>query len=63
MHVCTNETHSLTNLQDLLPTKAGIIISNTNQPSLGLNLVDLLENAFHLCIHNYPDRIIVLGNA
>ena len=30
IHVYTNETHSLANLQDLIPTFAGIIIGNTN---------------------------------
>ena len=32
VHVCINETHSLANLQDLIPTLAGIIISSTIQP-------------------------------
>ena len=56
VHVCINETHSLANLQDLIPTLAGIIISSTIQPKEGLNLVDLLESVFHLCIHGrtYP---------
>ena len=31
-------------------TMAGIIISSTNQ---GLNLVDLLDSVFHLCMHGY----------
>ena len=30
IHTCTNETHLLANLQDLIPTLAGIIIGNTN---------------------------------
>ena len=38
IHTCTNEIHSLVNLQELIPTLARIIISNTNQPKLGLNL-------------------------
>ena len=29
-HTCTNETHSVANLQDLIPTLAAIIIDNTN---------------------------------
>ena len=29
MHACTNETYSLANLQDLIPTLASIIIGNT----------------------------------
>ena len=49
MHVCINETHSLGNLQDLIPTLAGIIISSTIQ---GLNLIDLLEcvSFMHTCV-------------
>ena len=30
IHICTNETHSVANLQDLIPTLAAIIIGNTN---------------------------------
>ena len=30
IHTWTNETHSVVNLQDLIPTLAAIIISNTN---------------------------------
>ena len=30
IHASTNETHSVANLQDLIPTKTGVIISNTN---------------------------------
>ena len=47
------------NLQDLIPTLAGIIISSTNQ---GLNLVDLLESVFNLCIHGctYPAGIVFI---
>ena len=31
IYACTNETHSLANLQDLIiPTLAGINVSNTN---------------------------------
>ena len=30
IHTCTNETHSVANLQDLIPTLAAIIIGNTN---------------------------------
>ena len=29
IHTCTNETHSVANLQDLIPTLAAIIIGNT----------------------------------
>ena len=32
IHACINETHCLANLQDLISTLAGIIISSTNQP-------------------------------
>ena len=32
IHVYINETHSLANLQDLIPTLAGIIINSTIQP-------------------------------
>ena len=39
IHVCTNETHSLANLQDLISTLAGLC--------LGLDLIYLLE--FNLC--------------
>ena len=46
-----NETHSLTNLQDLIPTLAGIIIGNTNYLKWGLDIVDLLENVFNLVMH------------
>ena len=31
IHACTNETHSIANLQDLIPTLAAIIIGNTNK--------------------------------
>ena len=30
IHACTNKTHSLENLQDLIPNLASIIIGNTN---------------------------------
>ena len=30
IHACASETHSLTNLQDLIPTLAAIILDNTN---------------------------------
>ena len=61
IHVCINETHSLANLQDLISTLAGIIISSTIQPKQGLNLVDLLESVFHLCIHGctYPAGVML----
>ena len=60
IRVCINETHSLANLQDLIPTLAGIIISSTIQQKLGLNLVDLLDSVFHLCIHGcaYPAGVV-----
>ena len=32
MHIAINEAHSLANLQDLIPTLAGTIVSSTNQP-------------------------------
>ena len=32
IHTRTNKTHSLANLQDLIPTLAGIDIRSTNQP-------------------------------
>ena len=59
IHECTNKTNSLSNLQDLILTLSTIIIGNTIQ---GLNLVDLPENVFHLCMHgyNYPARIVCL---
>ena len=31
IYACTNETHSLANLKDLIPTLAAIIIVNTNK--------------------------------
>ena len=31
-HACINKAHSLANLQDLIHTLAGTIISGTNQP-------------------------------
>ena len=39
IHACTNKTHSLANLQDLIPTLAGINISNynTNWPMYGIS--------------------------
>ena len=30
IHACTNETHSLTNLQDLIPTLANCVAYNKN---------------------------------
>ena len=51
------QTHSLANLQDLIPALAGIIISSPNQP---LNIVDLLESVFHLCMHTCPAGIVVV---
>ena len=30
IHACTNETHSMANLQDLIPTLAALIIGNTS---------------------------------
>ena len=30
IHACTNETHSIANLQDLIPTLVAILIGNTN---------------------------------
>ena len=35
----------------IIPTLTAIIIGNTIQPKQGLNLVDLLQNVFHLCTH------------
>ena len=60
IHARTNETHSLANLQDLIPTLAGIIISSVNQSKQGLNLIDLLQNVLQLCMHrcNYSARIV-----
>ena len=50
--------HSLlANLQDLIPTLAGIIINTTIQQKLGLNFVDLLESVFHLCMHDVPTQL------
>ena len=49
------QTHSLANLQDLIPVLAGIIISSPNQP---LNIVDLLE-----CVsfaHTCPAGVVVV---
>ena len=43
IHVCIDETHSLANLQDLIPTLAGLCCLKLYQPQQGLNLVDLLE--------------------
>ena len=34
IHACTNETQSLANLQDIIPTLAGIIMNSTNQPKI-----------------------------
>ena len=48
IHACIKKTHSIANLQNLTPTLAGINIGSTNQPKLGLNLV---ENVFYLCMH------------
>ena len=44
IHACTNETHSVANLQDLVPTLAGLNVTSTNQPKEGLSFVDSLEN-------------------
>ena len=46
--------HTLANIQDLIPTLVGIIISNTNQ---GLNLIDMLESVFHLCMHGCTTQL------
>ena len=56
IHACTNETHSLPNLQDLITTLASLCWP----AKVGINLLDLLENAFYLCIHgsNYPAGIV-----
>ena len=48
-----NETHSFANLQVLISTLAAIILGNTNWSKQGLSLVDVLENVFHLCMHEY----------
>ena len=68
IHACTNVTHSIANLQDLIPTLAAIIIGNTNyqsQSTQGLNPVDLLQNVFHLCMHGrnqLPSWIFICMN-
>ena len=53
----TNETNSLTNLQDLITTLTDLCLYLRKQ---GFNLVDLLENVFNLCMHgcNYPVGIM-----
>ena len=45
---CTNKhINFLSNLQDLIPTLAGLCFLYL---CLGLNLADLLENVFYLCM-------------
>ena len=61
IHACTNETHSLANLQDLANPYFGR--HNYRQHKLAkveLNLVDLLENVFYLCMqaYNYSAGIV-----
>ena len=50
IHACTNETHSMANLQDLIPTLAAMI------KLAKVRIKDLIENVFHLCMHGnkYP---------
>ena len=66
IHTCTNETHSVANLQDLIPTLAAIIIGNTNLlAKVGIKScifatecvsfvhvwMQLLANQLELCLH------------
>ena len=59
IHACTNETHSLANLQDLIPTLA--VFPIIMPAKLWVNLVDLLERVFHLCMHgsSYPTFLML----
>ena len=56
---CTNEIRSLTNLQDLIPTLAGLCCLLC-LPNLRLKVEDILKNVFYLCTHEYyyPAEII-----
>ena len=56
IHECTNEMHSLAYLQDLITTLAAYIHIFIMAAKVELNLVDLIESVFHLCMHkcNYP---------
>ena len=61
IQTCTNEAHSLENLQDLIPTLGSLCCLRIFiAAKVGINLVDLLENVFHLCMHgcNYPAGIV-----
>ena len=68
IHVCINETHFLANLQDLIPTLAGVIISSTIQPKyVGIKSCRFARVCFiyaymdvptqlELCLHDQLDR-------
>ena len=45
--------HTLANLQDLIPTLAGLWCLSLCKPKKGLNLVHLLES--DLCMHGYTN--------
>ena len=50
IHVCINETHSLANLQDLIPTLAGIIIRRTIQPLYGAFYQECQLQRIHIAL-------------
>ena len=57
IHVCINETHSLANLQDLIPSYFDRYDYKQHNPTkVGIKFLDLLESVFYLCIHGctYP---------
>ena len=51
IHTCTNETHSLALLQDLILILTKTTFIAIHHDTKGLNLVEVLENVFHLCMY------------
>ena len=62
---CINETRSLANLKVLILALTGFCCLQLCFQKYGLNLLDLPENVFQLCMHGctyYPDGIMVYMN-
>lgn len=46
----------------LIPTSKGVTMRGTHQLTLGINLVEVLENMFYMCMHRwctYPAAIMI----
>ena len=72
IYTCTNETHSVASLQDLIPTLAAIIIGNTNLLAKAVRIKSCrfatecvsfvhvwmqLANRLELCLHEHTQIV------